>query len=86
MNNNPEDISKPMVHNIKPQEICKDLDRLSDEEQQMVIVFLDSLIKRDKFSEILREQLAGLQDNLNNAIAAKEIAARVPLFYFINNK
>ena len=47
--------SRPIVHNHKLQEIYKDLDRLPDEEQQMVIVFLDSLVKRNKFSEILRE-------------------------------
>lgn len=50
-----EQLSKPIVHNLKLQEIYKDLDRLSDQEQQMVIVFLDSLIKRHKFSAILRE-------------------------------
>lgn len=47
--------SKPVLHNPKLQEIYKELDWLSDEEQQMVVVFLDSLIKRNKFSEILRE-------------------------------
>lgn len=48
-------LSKPTIHNVKLQEIYKDLDRLSDEEQQMVVVLLDGLIKRNKFSEILRE-------------------------------
>lgn len=47
--------SQPLVHNHKLQTMYKELDHLSDEDQQVIIVLIDSLIKRNKFSEILRE-------------------------------
>lgn len=47
--------SKPVVRNQKLLEIYKELDHLSDEEQQVVIVLLDSMVKRAKFNEILNK-------------------------------
>lgn len=48
-------ISKPVVRNPKLMEMYQELDHLSDEEQQAVIVLIDSLIKRAKFNEILNK-------------------------------
>jgi transcriptional regulator with XRE-family HTH domain len=47
--------SKPLVRNPKLVEMYQELDHLSDEEQQAVIVLIDSLIKRAKFNEILNK-------------------------------
>ena len=45
--------SEPIVHNQKLHDIYKQLDSLPDEEQKVVIVLLDSLIKRAKCEKVL---------------------------------
>lgn len=48
-------MSKPVMRNPKLMQIYQELNHLSDEEQQAVIVLIDSLIKRAKFNEILNK-------------------------------
>jgi transcriptional regulator with XRE-family HTH domain len=47
--------SEPRIRNLKLHTLYQELDQLPDEDQQAVIVLLDSLVKRAKFESVLAQ-------------------------------
>lgn len=45
--------SEPLVHNPRLRELLKDVDGLPDEDQQALIILMDSLVKRSKISRVM---------------------------------
>ncbi len=43
----------PLIHNPKLQALWKELDALSDEDQQVLCVLVDSLVKRSQMAKLL---------------------------------
>ena len=50
-----EAASVPRIRNLKLHTLYQELDRLPDEDQQAVIILLDSLVKRAKFESVLAQ-------------------------------
>jgi len=44
---------EPAVHNPKLHALLKDVDRLPDEDQQALVILMDSLVKRSQMSKLL---------------------------------
>ena len=45
-----------LIHNQRLHQLCKQIDRLPDEEQQALIIVMDGLVKRRRLAEVLTEQ------------------------------
>lgn len=48
-----EPMTAPQIHNPRLQALTAQIDSLSDEEQQALIVLMDSLLKRSKMTQLL---------------------------------
>ncbi|MCB1959324.1 MAG: helix-turn-helix transcriptional regulator [Rhodocyclaceae bacterium] len=46
-------VREPAVHNPKLHALLKDVDRLPDEDQQALIILMDSLVKRSKINQVM---------------------------------
>lgn len=44
---------EPTVHNPKLHALLKDVDRLPDEDQQALVILMDSLVKRSKIDQLM---------------------------------
>lgn len=45
--------SEPLIHNHKLHSLCQHIDHLSDEDQQALMVLMDSLVKRSQMAKLL---------------------------------
>lgn len=45
--------SEPLIHNHKLYSLCQHIDQLSDEDQQALMVLMDSLVKRSQMAKLL---------------------------------
>ena len=48
-----EPVSVPLVHNPKLRTLLNDVDSLTDEDQQALIILMDSLLKRSKINRVM---------------------------------
>lgn len=46
-------VQEPTVHNPKLHALLKDVDRLPDEDQQALVILMDSLVKRSKIDQLM---------------------------------
>jgi transcriptional regulator with XRE-family HTH domain len=44
-----------LAHNHKLQNLCRQIDHLSDEDQQALVILMDSLVKRSEITRVLRK-------------------------------
>ena len=47
--------SDPAVHNHRLHTLWRQIDRLPDEDQEALVIVLDSLVKRAKFAKVMQE-------------------------------
>lgn len=47
--------AEPLIHNHRLHHLCQQADHLPDEDQQVLIVLMDSLVKRAKFEKVLAD-------------------------------
>ena len=50
-----KDLSEPHIHNHELHRLYKKVDLLSDEDQQALVIVLDSLVKRSRVKRVMTE-------------------------------
>lgn len=60
--------SKPLIYNHHLHLLCQQADQLSDEDQQAVIVLLDSVVKRSQLTRVLTPTENGRRKHKNRTV------------------